>query len=230
MRSYATTRGRLEAYFDRTAHEAWARLMSDAPVSRIRATVRAGRAEMRAALLALLPEDLHGARVLDAGCGAGQLTALMAARGADVLGVDLSPRLLALAEQNLPPALRGQVRYAAGDMLAPEHGLFDYVVAMDSLIHYRVADAADALATLSPRVGGGIVFTVAPATPLLRAMHAAGKMFPKSDRSPAIVPVSHSRLARAVRRRAPLADWRLAAGDRVARGFYISQAMELRHP
>ncbi len=37
----------LETYFDRTAVEAWARLTSDAPVGRIRATVRAGRDQMR---------------------------------------------------------------------------------------------------------------------------------------------------------------------------------------
>ncbi len=51
-------RGQLETYFDRTAVEAWSRLTSDAPVGRIRATVRAGRDRMRATLLAWLPADL----------------------------------------------------------------------------------------------------------------------------------------------------------------------------
>ena len=46
-------RGEIETYFDRTAVEAWARLTSDAPVGRIRATVRAGRDRMRATLLSL---------------------------------------------------------------------------------------------------------------------------------------------------------------------------------
>ena len=41
--SYDAYRGRLETYFDRTALAAWAQLTSDAPVSKIRATVRAGR-------------------------------------------------------------------------------------------------------------------------------------------------------------------------------------------
>ena len=49
----------------------WERLTSDAPVSRIRQTVREGRDRMRALMLSRLPEDLRGARVLDAGCGAG---------------------------------------------------------------------------------------------------------------------------------------------------------------
>ncbi|MEO1283071.1 MAG: magnesium protoporphyrin IX methyltransferase, partial [Pseudomonadota bacterium] len=46
--SYQERKGELETYFDRTAVDAWKRLTSDAPVSRIRATVRAGRDAMRA--------------------------------------------------------------------------------------------------------------------------------------------------------------------------------------
>ena len=47
--TYAESRERLRDYFDRTASETWAKLTSDAPVFRIRETVRAGRAEMRGA-------------------------------------------------------------------------------------------------------------------------------------------------------------------------------------
>ncbi|NCW40500.1 MAG: magnesium protoporphyrin IX methyltransferase, partial [Betaproteobacteria bacterium] len=48
--SYLERRGQIEAYFDRTAAKAWERLTSDAPVGRIRATVRAGRDQMRSTL------------------------------------------------------------------------------------------------------------------------------------------------------------------------------------
>ena len=41
--TYLERRGELKTYFDRTAVDVWARLTSDAPVGRIRATVRAGR-------------------------------------------------------------------------------------------------------------------------------------------------------------------------------------------
>ena len=64
--SYVNRRSQLEHYFDRTAAETWSRLTSDAPVSRIRATVRAGRDRMRATLLEWLPADLAGVRLLDA--------------------------------------------------------------------------------------------------------------------------------------------------------------------
>ena len=45
--SYQTRRDEIETYFDRTAADAWAALTSDAPVSRIRRTVRRGRDAMR---------------------------------------------------------------------------------------------------------------------------------------------------------------------------------------
>ena len=41
MIGYEQRRGQLEIYFDRTAVQAWTALTSDAPVGRIRATVRA---------------------------------------------------------------------------------------------------------------------------------------------------------------------------------------------
>ena len=71
--NYEARRGQIEDYFDRTALKAWEQLTSTAPVGRIRATVRAGRDRMRSTLMAYLPQDLRGARVLDAGCGTGAL-------------------------------------------------------------------------------------------------------------------------------------------------------------
>ncbi|PMX83459.1 magnesium protoporphyrin IX methyltransferase, partial [Pseudomonas sp. GW460-C3] len=82
---YTQFRGNLETYFDRTAASAWAQLTSDAPVSGIRATVRAGRTEMRETLLSWLPADMSGLRLLDAGCGTGALAVAAAERGASVV-------------------------------------------------------------------------------------------------------------------------------------------------
>ena len=67
MADYSATRDRVEQYFDRSATKVWERLTSDAPVSRIRQTVREGRDRMRRTLLDWLPEDLRGRRILDAG-------------------------------------------------------------------------------------------------------------------------------------------------------------------
>ena len=52
---------------------------------------------MRAELLGLLPR--HAARVLDLGCGSGTFTLQVAARAPFVVGLDLSPTMLALARE-----------------------------------------------------------------------------------------------------------------------------------
>lgn len=223
--SYDRTLARVETYFDRTATRAWERLTSDAPVSRIRETVRAGRDRMRAQILSRLPADMTGLRVLDAGCGAGQMTAELAARGADVVAVDISPALVDIARARLPHHLLHRVRFHSGDMLEAGLGPVDHVVAMDSLIYYTQPDLARALAGLADRTRGKVVFTVAPRTPLLMAMWQAGKLFPRADRSPTMVPHAPAALAQALR--ATSVEARLVALDRINSGFYISQAMEL---
>ena len=224
--TYEATRARLEHYFDRTASKTWERLTSDAPVSRVRQTVREGRDRMRAAMLDRLPADLTGARVLDAGCGAGPMTEELARRGARVVAVDISPSLLEVARRRIPEHLHARIDFRAGDMLDPAHGAFDYVMAMDSLIHYQAGDIARALGGLARRTRAGIVFTIAPRTPFLTAFWAAGKLFPRADRSPAIVPHADARIAGELARRG--VPGRLTRVIRVSRGFYISQAMELR--
>src|SRR5271155_1816393 len=100
--TYAQRRGQLETYFDRTAAEAWSRLTSDAPVSRIRATVRAGRDRMRATLLGWLPQNLADCRILDAGCGTGAFAMEAARRGARVVAIDVAATLVDLARERKP--------------------------------------------------------------------------------------------------------------------------------
>jgi magnesium-protoporphyrin O-methyltransferase len=222
---YAQRRGEIETYFDRTAVQAWARLTSDAPLGRIRATVRAGRERMRATLLDWLPSDLRGRRLLDAGCGTGALAVEAARRGAQVLAIDLSPTLVGLARDRLPADLGpGSIELCAGDMLDPALGSFDHVVAMDSLIHYEAADAVRALARLGQRTRRSMVFTFAPRTPALAAMHAVGRLFPRGERAPAIVPVAEPRLGTLMLAEPALAGWRCRDSRRIASGFYTSQA------
>ncbi|MCX7375016.1 MAG: magnesium protoporphyrin IX methyltransferase [Alphaproteobacteria bacterium] len=219
--TYDTRRGELEEYFDRTAADTWARLTSDAPVSGVRATVRAGRNQMRATLLYWLPADLTGKRVLDAGCGTGALAFEAARRGAEVLAVDISPTLIGLAQERT--AGQSNIEFRVGDMLDPGFGRFDHIVAMDSLIHYELADVTRALAGLAARANNSLCFTFAPRTPLLATMHLAGKLFPRGDRSPRIVPLAGQALRHALGK-----SLSLGRHHRVSKGFYISEAQELR--
>lgn len=225
--TYQERRDALETYFDRTAVDAWAKLTSDAPVSGIRATVRAGRDSIRDTLLSWLPDDMTGETVLDAGCGAGQLAFAMAGRGANVEAVDLSPTLLELAAERAPQGLPGAVRFRAGDMLDDSAGPVTRVVAMDSVIHYQPDDMVAMLARLAARAERSVMFTFPPRTPLLTVMHATGKFFPKSDRAPAIVPVSESGLRRRIEASPDLKGWTVGRTVRIDSFFYISQALEL---
>jgi len=219
MTAYDRTLSRVETYFDQTATKTWERLTSDAPVSRVRETVRAGRDRMRETMLNTLG-DVRGKRILDAGCGAGQMTHELALRGAEVIAVDISPSLVEIARKRLPDALSHQVTFHAGDMLDPALGDFDHVVAMDSLIYYDAADINRSISTLFQRTSCKIVFTVAPRTPFLMAFFGMGKLFPRRDRSPVMIPHAPKKLAR-------LVDGNLRSVARISSGFYISECLEV---
>ena len=60
--------------------------------------------------------DVAGRETLDAGCGQGYLARVLAARGARVTGVDLSPRLIELARAK---DARGTIAYRVADLSRP---------------------------------------------------------------------------------------------------------------
>lgn len=225
--TYTSRRGQIEDYFDRTAVQAWEQLTSDAPVGRIRTTVRAGRNKMRGTLLSWLPEDMRGRRVLDAGCGTGALAVEAARRGADVVAIDLSPKLIELARQRKPESfVHGSLDFRSGDMLDAMLGNFDHVVAMDSVIHYETKDAVSALSRLAERTSTSIAFTFAPRTPLLAAMISVGRLLPRSNRAPWLEPMAKEKLLEMMAQDVVLQGWQHARNERVSSGFYKSQAME----
>ncbi len=226
--AYLERRAWIGEYFDRTASAAWKTLTSDAPVSRIRANVRAGRETMRHTLLASLPESLSGARVLDAGCGTGVLAMDLARRGASVLAIDLSPTLVDHARELADQQGITTIDFRSGDMLDPALGSFDFLVAMDSLIHYELRENLGALSRLAPRVGQQMSITIAPRTPVFAALQAVGKFFPQKDRAPSIVQVAESSFRRGLSETPALATWSVSHTHRVVRGFYRSQAVVLR--
>lgn len=231
--TYDTRRDQLETYFDRTAARTWEQLTSDAPVSKVRQTVRAGRDHMRAHMLSWLPHNLDGKRVLDAGCGTGALSVELAKRGAQVTAVDISGSLLEVAKKRTPEHLLKYIDYRVGDMLATHDQPFDHVMAMDSLIHYPASDMRDAINALSQSISGSgasLVFTFAPRTHLLMAMKHIGRLFPQGDRSPAIEPIAESHL-RTLLIDSPINDhMQLGRTHRVDTRFYKSQALELAVP
>ena len=230
--TYRQRRGQIEDYFDRTALKAWEQLTSTAPVGRIRATVRAGRDRMRSTLLQWLPQDMAGQRVLDAGCGTGALAVEAARRGAEVVAIDLSAQLVDLARQRIAtlpdaPYLLQRIYLCSGDMMDTGLGEFDHVVAMDSIIHYQMAQAVHLVGTWAPRTRGSISITFAPRNPLLVLMRAAGRLFPRANRAPWIEPFSESQLRQSLMHSPELAGWQPKRTQRISSGFYTSQALML---
>ncbi|MEM1433656.1 MAG: magnesium protoporphyrin IX methyltransferase [Pseudomonadota bacterium] len=225
---YRNRREQIAHYFDNTAMEHWRRLTSDVKVSRVRQSVRAGRETMQQQLLAWLPDDLRGQRVLDAGCGTGVLAAQLAARGASVVGIDLSPQLIAIAREQRPAQFGDdRLLYLSGDMLDPSVGEFDYIVAMDSLIHYALPETMQAVAELTERCHRGLCFTFVPRTPLLAIMHATGQLFPSDNRSPDVTPTPPVKVRQAIAATLGTDSWRLADEARVDSFFYKSHALRL---
>src|SRR6478672_11169207 len=93
--------------------------------------------QMGAALIDILAPK-PGERILDVGCGTGQLTHEIAERGAEVVGVDASPEMIGQARQNYP-GMRLMLQDAVSMTFAGE---FDAVFS-NAALHW-ILDAAGA--------------------------------------------------------------------------------------
>ena len=220
--TYLAKRARLENYFNEVSSDAWDKLTSNEPVSFVRQLVREGREKMQAAIIEKLPKDLRGTRILDAGCGTGVLSRMLEERGAEVVGVDISEKLIEVAKDR--SNLNKNIEYFAGDMKEQSFGNFDYIIAMDSLIHYSTEDVISSIADFSSRANNSVLFTVIPSTFALRTKLRLGKFFPKSERSPEVVPIEWGQLEQL---EALKINASLTKIKRIKSFFYVSEAWEL---
>jgi trans-aconitate methyltransferase len=95
-----------------------------------------------------------GERILDVGCGTGQLTSEITQFGAEVVGIDASPEMIATARRNFP-----QVRFEVADVtnLAYDHE-FDVAISNAALHWVRDQPAAIASIARALKAGGRLVF------------------------------------------------------------------------
>jgi 2-polyprenyl-3-methyl-5-hydroxy-6-metoxy-1,4-benzoquinol methylase len=105
---------------------------------------------------------LAGRRILDAGCGQGYLSRLMAEAGATVTGADVASRLVAYAERSERNRPLG-IRYVRHDISRPEpldETGFDAVVA--NMVLLAIADWEGAMASClgAVRPGGQFIFSI----------------------------------------------------------------------
>lgn len=119
------------------------------------------REETILANLGLRPEDFAGKRLLDAGCGTGDMALMTASWGADVCGFDLNPASVVHATQSAGRAgFQSRCRFVQGSVLAPPfQGPFDIVMCLGVLPH--VGDPAAGYAQLARLVApGGYLYVV----------------------------------------------------------------------
>jgi 2-polyprenyl-6-hydroxyphenyl methylase / 3-demethylubiquinone-9 3-methyltransferase len=136
--------------FDAMAHRFWDSEGEFKPLHRLN-PVRAGFIAARA--------KLHGARVLDVGCGGGLLAEALCQQGANVTAIDLAPAMIETARLHaLDAGLQINYQIADATVLAQtEPHSCDVVCCMEMLEH--VADPAMFLQTLARLVKpGGSLF------------------------------------------------------------------------
>jgi SAM-dependent methyltransferase len=102
--------------------------------------------------------NLPRGRALDHGCGVGRLTFPLAAEFGSVVGLDVSPSMLAEAEANVREFEATNVQFAlADDELSKADGEFDFVNSYITLQHIPVRRGLTILSRLTDKVrpGGG---------------------------------------------------------------------------
>lgn len=103
--------------------------------------------------------------ILDLGCGTGNHAFAMSKRGYNVLGIDRSEGMLAVAQQRLRNSDDGKVRFQHGDIRTEVPGqTFDAALIMFAVLGYQVEndDVLSALGTArrSLKPGGLLIFDV----------------------------------------------------------------------
>jgi len=103
---------------------------------------------------------VHGKRILDVGCGGGLLAEAMAAKGAQVTGIDMvGPALAAARKHALESGLSVDYRQSTAEAWAPDHrDSYDAVTCMELVEH--IPDPAGLIKALAEMVrpGGDIFF------------------------------------------------------------------------
>jgi magnesium-protoporphyrin O-methyltransferase len=191
----------------------------------VRKTIRAGHNVMLGTADAWVGEafpQAAGASALDAGCGTGLFSLALARRGFQVSAVDLAPQMAsATAAAAASAGLAERVSCRAAD-LEEVGGSYSLVSCFDVLIHYPAELFGGMLAHLASLCQGTLIFTYAPYSRLLAAMHRVGGYFPRSQRRTDIQMIRDTQ----VRQSLEAAGMRLRRTARVGKGFYHVMLVE----
>lgn len=215
----AQHKARLRHYFDGIGFERWSAIYGGGSLSPVRRSIREGHTAMLAVADKWLADrwpSAAGLHALDAGCGTGLFSLILARRGFQVSAADLAPQMAAATEAALAAAgFADQANCWASD-LEEVSGSYDLVACFDVLIHYAPAPFAPMLTHLASMARDTILFTYAPYSPLLAALHRIGGIFPHSQRRTEIQMIPDE----LVRRTLTTAGMRIRRTQRVSKSFY----------
>ncbi|MBK6401802.1 MAG: bifunctional 2-polyprenyl-6-hydroxyphenol methylase/3-demethylubiquinol 3-O-methyltransferase UbiG [Rhodocyclaceae bacterium] len=148
---------------------------------------------------------LRGKRVIDVGCGGGLLAEGMATLGADVVGIDLGDKALAVARLHLlESGLEVDYRAIAAEaMAAAEPGQFDLVTCLEMLEHVPDPASIVRACTALAKPGGQVFFSTINRNPKAYLFAVVGaeyvlKLLPKGthDYGRFLRPAELARLSR----------------------------------
>ena len=148
---------------------------------------------------------LRGKRVIDVGCGGGLLAEGMATLGADVVGIDLGDKALAVARLHLlESGLEVDYRAIAAEaMAAAEPGQFDLVTCLEMLEHVPDPASIVRACTALAKPGGQVFFSTINRNPKAYLFAVVGaeyvlKLLPKGthDYGRYLRPAELARLSR----------------------------------
>ena len=149
---------------------------------------------------------LRGKRVVDVGCGGGILAEAMAGTGARVLGIDLAPKPLKVADLHaLESGAQLEYRLIAAEALAKEApGRYDVVTCLEMLEHVPEPETTVAACRELARPGGWVFFSTINRNPKAFALAIVGaeyvlRLLPRGTHEYAKF-IKPSELARAVRK------------------------------
>jgi ubiquinone/menaquinone biosynthesis C-methylase UbiE len=116
---------------------------------------------IRARLVAELLTDLHGARVLDLGCGDGSVSLPLRVAGNDVTLVDFSEKMLRRAKHAAASPAWGKAEYVHADVLDWEpEGVYEAVLCIGLLAHVSSPDRLVKRAATVTRPGGHCILQI----------------------------------------------------------------------
>ena len=98
----------------------------------------------------------EGSRVLEVGCGTGQLSVDLARRGCELVAVEMGPNLARLAQKNLAPFPRASVEVATFETWSLPTAKFDAVVCA-SAFHWLAPDVRFTKSAEALHPGGSLI-------------------------------------------------------------------------